>query len=631
MPAQTPPDADSPAVAAGQYMVVARRYRPQSFVDLVGQEPVAKALAGAIASQRVGHAYLFTGARGVGKTSTARILAKALNCEKGPTSEPCNECEICRSITSGDDVDVLEIDGASNRGIDEIRQLRQNVNVRPSRARYKIYIIDEVHMLTRDAFNALLKTLEEPPAHVKFIFCTTEPEKIPITVLSRCQRFDFAGIQSQSIAQRLEQIVDAEKVTVEPAALQLLARRAAGSMRDSQSLLEQLLAFGQDHITVADVHQMLGSASDQRLSALVESLAKRDGAACLETLDQAVAEGIDLGQMIDQLLGYFRDLMVAAVGGKGEMLLHIPNEDQDQARQYAQQLGLETILAAMQILDQAMARMRVSPHRRVLVELAIVRICQLEKLDELSELVARLSNGAAPAGGSPPARPAGEKKNPEPLSRASSHPAPSAQPAGSSSPAGNPSPDTSTSAPTAQVAAKETEAPPRSSSVPENGSTAAASTSSDHSKPASSAASAKPNAGGPRTDAEAQQLWSKFVRDSGDILSGHAAKASRVAISAPNRLVVTFRESYNFHKTYCENPEHKLKLEKALSEIAGVRIALEFVQIADSGSPATSVPVKRSTGQKLRECAERPFVKKAAEVFGAYPVGVDESPGNPNG
>ncbi|MGA2033007.1 MAG: DNA polymerase III subunit gamma/tau [Thermoguttaceae bacterium] len=192
-----------PLPAPRSYVVVARRYRPQTFADLIGQEHVAQALSNAITTQRVGHAYLFTGARGVGKTSAARILAKSLNCVRGPAPIPCNECDICRSIGFGDDVDVLEIDGASNRGIDEIRQLRQNVNVRPSRARFKIYIIDEVHMLTREAFNALLKTLEEPPEHVKFIFCTTEPTKIPITILSRCQRFDFAGISSRSIAMRL--------------------------------------------------------------------------------------------------------------------------------------------------------------------------------------------------------------------------------------------------------------------------------------------------------------------------------------------------------------------------------------------------------------------------------------------
>src|SRR5688572_6900186 len=210
-PQSSPPDAP----AGGEYVVVARRYRPQTFDELIGQEHVARALKGAIESDRVGHAYLFTGARGVGKTSAARILAKALNCARGTSAYPCNECEICQSIATGDDVDVLEFDGASNRGIDEIRQIRQNVAVRPARARFKIYIIDEVHMLTKEAFNALLKTLEEPPEHVKFIFATTEANKIPITILSRCQRYDFAGIDAEDIQARLEQIAAKEGVEIE--------------------------------------------------------------------------------------------------------------------------------------------------------------------------------------------------------------------------------------------------------------------------------------------------------------------------------------------------------------------------------------------------------------------------------
>src|SRR5262245_17240093 len=220
--------------ASGRYTVIARRYRPQSFEDLVGQEHVAKALQQAITSDRVGHAYLFTGARGVGKTSAARILAKALNCVTGPTPTPCNVCDVCQRVATGDDVDVVDIDGASNRGIDEIRQLRQNAAVRPSRVRYKIYIIDEVHMLTKEAFNALLKTLEEPPEHVKFIFATTEAQKIPITILSRCQRFDFAGIGVGQIKERLRAIVDREGMLADDEALEMVARRAGGSMRDAQ-------------------------------------------------------------------------------------------------------------------------------------------------------------------------------------------------------------------------------------------------------------------------------------------------------------------------------------------------------------------------------------------------------------
>jgi DNA polymerase-3 subunit gamma/tau len=382
---------DSP----GRYVVIARRYRPQAFDELVGQEHVARALQQAITSDRVGHAYLFTGARGVGKTSAARIFAKALNCVRGPTPTPCNGCDVCVSVSTGDDVDVLEIDGASNRGIDEIRQLRQNVAVRPSRVRYKIYIIDEVHMLTKEAFNALLKTLEEPPEHVKFIFATTEPHKIPITILSRCQRFDFAGISPPAIERRLAQIAAAEGVAVETDALQILASRASGSMRDSQSLLEQLLAAGNERISAADVTDLLGIAPAERLSGLVSHLVKRDAAAGLAELDEIIRSGAEIGLLLDQLVGYFRDVMAMAVGCSADQLLYaLPSQAQEVA-QVGENLGLSTILAIGQILDQAAARMRFTMHGRTLVEMAVVRICQLDELDDIATLVAEL-RGAGP-------------------------------------------------------------------------------------------------------------------------------------------------------------------------------------------------------------------------------------------
>ena len=253
---------------SASYTVVARRYRPQQLVELIGQEHVAQALTNALNSGRVAHAYLFTGARGVGKTSCAQILAKAMNCVKGPTPTPCDECDICKSIATGDDVDVLEIDGASNNKVDEIRDLRSNVGFRPTRARFKIYIIDEVHMLTTGAFNALLKTLEEPPPHVKFIFATTEIHKIPITILSRCQRFDFAQVRTQKIFEALQKIVAKEGLKADDESLHMIARRAAGLMRDSQSLLDQLLAFSDGDLTSEKVHSLFGTAGEDRVTEL---------------------------------------------------------------------------------------------------------------------------------------------------------------------------------------------------------------------------------------------------------------------------------------------------------------------------------------------------------------------------
>ena len=387
--------------AAHEYVVVARRYRPKTFGELVGQNQVAQALGNAITTNRVGHAYLFTGARGVGKTSTARIFAKCLNCQDGPTPTPCGHCDACVSIASGDDVDVLEIDGASNRGIDEIRQLRSNVNVRPSRSRFKVYIIDEVHMLTVAAFNALLKTLEEPPEHVKFIFCTTDADKIPITVLSRCQRFDFAPVPTDSIIERLRFIVQEEGVQADDEALRLLARRAGGSMRDSQSLLEQLLSFSGARITENDVHAMLGTAQGGRLQAILGHLIARDAAQALEQLDAAIREGVDVGQLAEQLLGYLRDVTAALVGCQPELMLHVAAADFSAVQQAGQQWGLETALAALQILDQALMRMRQSTQVRTLVEVALVRICKLEDLDALPGLIAQLRDGSPLAAGPP--------------------------------------------------------------------------------------------------------------------------------------------------------------------------------------------------------------------------------------
>lgn len=372
------------------YMVVARRYRPQSFTDVVGQNHVETALSNAISSGRIGHAYLFTGARGVGKTSTARILAKALNCVNGPTISPCGECASCKAITAGDDPDVLEIDGASNRGIDEIRALRQGTNIRPTRSPFKVYIIDEVHMLTREAFNALLKTLEEPPGHVKFIFCTTEPTKIPITILSRCQRFDFAGISTEQIAARLKSIIEKEGATAEEDAIDLLARRAAGSMRDGQSLLEQLLAFAPDHITVADVHSVLGTADEDFLLKIISDLSERNAIDVLTAFDSAMTQGRDPAIFLEQLCGYFRDLMVIQSGGTKAQFLYTSPSNDAVLQNAGKKMGIQTVLAALQILDHTLDRMRFTTLGRILAELALTRIAHLGDLDNIAAVIHKI-------------------------------------------------------------------------------------------------------------------------------------------------------------------------------------------------------------------------------------------------
>jgi len=386
---------DADHSAGTGYQVVARRYRPETFEKLIGQDHIAHALSNAITSGRIGHAYLFTGARGVGKTSTARIYSKALNCAAGSTLTPCGECDSCKSISTGDDIDVLEIDAASNRGIEEIRQLRQNASICPSRSRFKIYILDEVHMLTKEAFNALLKILEEPPEHVKFIFCTTEPSKIPITILSRCQRFDFAGIDTKQIADCLASIAENEKVTAEEGVFDTLARRAAGSMRDAQSLLEQLLSFAPQHISLADVHEMLGTANDQLLFRLLEGILNGDPMKIFAELESAASQGVDFGVLTEQMMGLYRDLLVTASGGDANLLLHCSPQQFEQVKTLAGEIGLHRILAAMQILDSTHTRMQRSTQGRVLMELALIRIANLDHFHQISTLLEDLRSGKA--------------------------------------------------------------------------------------------------------------------------------------------------------------------------------------------------------------------------------------------
>ena len=378
------------------YQVVARRYRPQAFGELIGQETVTRALSNAIETNRVGHAYLFTGARGVGKTSCARIFAKALNCVEGPTIRPCLKCDSCVGISTGEDVDVIEIDCASNRGVDEIRQLRQNAAIAPSRSRYKIYIIDEVHMLTREAFNALLKTLEEPPARVKFIFCTTEPNKIPITILSRCQRFDFNAIKGSSISSRLQQIAELEGAEVEEGVFDVLARRANGSMRDAQSLLEQLLSFSPNYISLADVHNMLGSVDDGKIFELINATVQGDAKRVFELLGTSAALGVDFGILIEQTFGVYRDLMIVGSGCEASELIYSPIARFNEIKQIAEKVGIRRILASLQIIDQTIQRMRYSAQARILVELAFARLCQLDAFQTIESLINQLKNGSIP-------------------------------------------------------------------------------------------------------------------------------------------------------------------------------------------------------------------------------------------
>ncbi|MCX5677202.1 MAG: DNA polymerase III subunit gamma/tau, partial [Planctomycetota bacterium] len=305
------------------YTVLARRYRSMTFDEVIGQEPIARTLKSALAHDRVAHAYLFCGTRGVGKTTMARLLARALNCEKGPTPDPCGTCDICQAIHRGDDIDVLEIDGASNTSVDDVRVLRQNAHYRPARARYKIYYIDEVHMLSRSAFNALLKTLEEPPEHVVFLFSTTEPERLPATILSRCQRFDFRAVPAERIAEHLQHICKKEKVKADADALAAIAREGRGSVRDALTLLDQAIAVAGGKITLETVRASVGAASGDKILAVLDACAGGQVGGALALLAGLLAAGIDLGALLEQLMRQARDLLVVKTCGREAQLLDV--------------------------------------------------------------------------------------------------------------------------------------------------------------------------------------------------------------------------------------------------------------------------------------------------------------------
>ncbi|HUU23364.1 MAG TPA: DNA polymerase III subunit gamma/tau [Phycisphaerae bacterium] len=385
------------------YLVLARKYRSATFDELVGQEPIARTLTNAITSGRIAHAYLFTGTRGIGKTTMARILAKALNClaADAPTTTPCNGCDACVAIARGDDVDVVEIDGASNRGIDEIRELRANAIFRPARSRFKVYYIDEVHMLTKEAFNALLKTLEEPPGHVKFIFSTTEVEKVPATILSRCQRFDFRNISTRAIADHLKTICKAEKVKADDDALFRIARAGAGSMRDALSLLDQLLAGG-GKVSEAEVIRILGTPPDERMIAIARAVADGDAAAALNELSGVLEAGVGLANVVTALADVFRNLMLAATCGVDSGLIELPDAQRAAVGDLAGRFSTPALVHAMGVLSRAAFSIRGSSVARGLVEAAVVRLAAAEKFVDPASLIERLealSAGGGAAGG----------------------------------------------------------------------------------------------------------------------------------------------------------------------------------------------------------------------------------------
>jgi DNA polymerase III subunit gamma/tau len=442
------------------YVVLALKWRPQTFEEVAGQDPIAQTLKNAIEQQRTAHAYLFTGPRGVGKTTTARILAKALNCEKGPTPTPDNTCDSCREITSGRSLDVLEIDGASNRGIDDIRELRESVRYAPAGGRAKVYIIDEVHMLTTDAFNALLKTLEEPPPHVVFVLATTEPLKVPATIVSRCQRFDFSRLRMRDTLNHLQKICAAEKINVTEDGLSLIARRAEGSMRDALTLLDQVIASGRSPLDGPGVAAALGISGRDLYFELSEAMLAQDAHRALVLMTNAYNEGQNLQEVGEELVGHLRNLLMLSEGTDLAELVEATDTERERYREQAGRARAGDLIRQLHIAIDAAVKMRRSAFPRVILEVALAEICLLPRAVDLASVLRTLPEGGGEAGGGsmsaapvsarpmptaptmprPSTRPTVPVPTPAPASKPAPAPGPASSPA--PAPASKPTPGT---------------------------------------------------------------------------------------------------------------------------------------------------------------------------------------------
>ena len=599
------------------YQVLARKYRPQTFEEVVGQKPIVTTLQNAVQNRRIHHAYLFSGLRGVGKTTVARLLAKALNCAEGPTTTPCNACASCREIAESRSMDVLEIDGASNRGIDSVRELRETVRYAPARDRYKIYIIDEVHMLTTEAWNALLKTLEEPPPHVLFVFATTDYRKLPLTILSRCQHFEFKKIATEEMADHLARMAEGEKVSVPRGVLDLIARLAEGSLRDAQSALDQVIAFTGAVVTDEQARTILGVIDQDLITGFYQAVRARDYSRLIGIVETVFEKGYLPTQFLEDLMAHGRDLLLVTVVPDPGRHVQGGADELKTLRAMAAAWSEDELLRILELMTREEYRVKNSGHPRFLLEALAIKLARLADLTPIEDLIARA--GSTPDGelGEAPPRPrttpaGGSHKTgaaPGPLLASASAPGP--VPAGAEaavvlSPQAQPArmPATAASAEPGSVTVFATLPARAADAIP----------------------AARADSGG--RDQAAVEGILKRVHQERQALGGFLEEASWIDIEG-DALVIAFNEKHAFFREKVEARESLECLRRVAREVAGRDLAVR-VTVAAPGMAAGRAPSPAETAdlnkQRMREAAEKtPLVRSLLDAFGGQIVDVEQA------